>query len=138
MFSNRVAAFGLALAFEEGNPQSPLLAAFFQPTFDVAGNSGLEYEEWDWLRDQAPPVSWWRDWDKCERLAAAFAHLIEKQNASLETVFGIVHSRQAIRKVAAFLDDDRDTRRYLKSLRETAKAYSNIGTREQRQTLLEG
>ena len=93
--------------------------------------------EWEWLREQAPSVHWWRDWDKCERLAAALARLLEKQNASLETVFGIVYNRQAIRKVAAILDDDRHTRPYLKSLRKMAEASSNIGTREQRDALLE-
>ena len=78
-----------------------------------------------------------RDWDKCERLAAALGHLLEKQNAPLETVFEIIYSRQAIRKVAATLDDDRDTRSYVESLRKTAEASSNIGTREQRDALLE-
>jgi len=132
----RIAAFGLTLAFWESNVNSPLLAVCFQPTYDAAGNSRLEYEEWDWLREQAPAVSWWRDWDKCERLAAALARLFEKQKASLETVLGIVYSRQAIRKVAAILDGDRDARPYLKLLRKTAEASSSIGTREQREALL--
>jgi hypothetical protein len=133
----RVAAFGLTLAFWEGNANSPLLAACFQPTYDAVGSSCLEYEEWDWLREHAPSVSWYRDWDRCERLAAALAHLFEKQNASLETVFGVVHSRPAIRKLAAILRDDRDTRPYLKSLRKTAEATISIGTPEMRHALLE-
>lgn len=132
----RVAAFGLTLAFWEGIATSPLFAACFQPTYDAAASSRLEYEEWDWLRDYAPSVSWYRDWDRCERLAAAVARLFEKQNASLENVFAIVHSRPAIRKVAAILDDDKDMRRYLKSLRKTAESSSS-GTREQRDALLE-
>lgn len=136
-FTPRVACFGLSLALAEGNSRSPLLASCFQPTYDAFGGSRVEYDEWDWLREQARPVSWWREWDKCERIAAALARLIEKQNASLETVFGIVHSRQAIRKVAAVLDDDKDTRPYLKSLRKASKASPNIGTREQRDALLE-
>jgi hypothetical protein len=133
----RIAAFGLTLAFWEGNVNSPLLAACFQPTYDAASNSRLEYEEWDWLREQAPSVSWYRDWDRCERLAAALARLLERQNASLETVFGIVYSRHAIRRVANILDDDRDTRPYLKSLRKAAEASSSVGTRDQRDALLE-
>lgn len=136
VFAPRVAAFGLALAFAEGNSRSPLFASCFQLTYDAAGSSRLEYDEWDWLREQAPPVSWWRDWDKCERLAAALARLIEKQDASLETVFGIVHSRAAISKVAAILNDNRDTRPYLKSLRKTVESSTGIGTREQRDALL--
>jgi hypothetical protein len=132
----RVAAFGLTLAFWEADVKSPLLAVCFQPTYDAAGSSRLEYEEWDWLREQAPAVSWYRDWDRCERLAAALGRLLEKRNASLETVFGIVHSRPAIRKVAAVLHDEKDTRPYLKALRKAVES-SSVGTREQRDALLE-
>jgi hypothetical protein len=132
----RVAAFGLTLAFWEGIASSPLLATCFQPTYEALGRSRLEYEEWDWLREHAPPVAWYRDWDRCERLAAAVARLFEKQNASLESVFAVVQSRAAIRKVAAVLDDYGDTRPYLKSLRKAADASFGIGTREQRDALL--
>jgi hypothetical protein len=137
MLSPRIAAFGLALALADGNTRSPLLAVCFQPAYDAASSSRLEYEEWDWLREQAPPAFWYRDWDRCERLAAALARLFERQNASLETVFEIVYSRQAIRKIAAILGNDRETRPYLRSLRKTAESSSSIGTRGQRDALLE-
>lgn len=132
----RVAAFGLALAFWEADVKSPLLSVCFQPTYDAASSSRLEHEEWEWLREQAPAVSWYRDWDRCERLAAALARLLTGRDASLEIFFGIVHSRQAIRKITALLDDDRNSRPYLKSLRR-AVASSSIGKREQRDALLE-
>jgi hypothetical protein len=129
-----VAAFGLTLAFWEYAANSPLLAASFQATYDAASGSRLEYEEWDWLREHAPSVSWYRDWDKCERLALAVARLFEKQNASVETVLAVVHSRAAIRKVVAILDANLDTRSYLRSLRRAVEG-SSIGTREQRDAL---
>lgn len=135
-FPSRVAAFGLTLAFWEGSLKSPLFAVCFQPTYDAVRNSRLEQDEWEWIREYAPSSSFWRDWDKCERLAMALARLFEKQNASLKTVFEIVHSRPAIRRLAAVLDDDRDTRSYLKSLRKVGES-SSIGTREQRDALLE-
>lgn len=134
--SPRVAAFGLALALAERG-LSPLFATCFQPTYDALASSRLEYEEWDWLRKHAPPVSWWRDWDNCQRIAAALARRFERQDAPLETVFGILRGRAAIRKVASVLHDDRDTRPYLKSLRKASEASSSIGTREQRDALLE-
>jgi hypothetical protein len=133
----RLAAFGLALAFWEDNVQSPLFARCFQPTYDAAASSRLEHDEWEWLREYAPSSSYWRDWDKCERLAKAMARLIEKQNASLELVFAIVRSRSALRKVAGVLGDDRSTRPYLKSLRKAAES-SATGTREQRDAVLGG
>jgi hypothetical protein len=130
----RVAAFGLALALWEGSATSRLLAVCFQATYDAAAASRLEYDEWDWLREHAPPVSWWRDWDKCERLAAAVARLLDKQKAPLETVFEIVRDAEAMRKVAAVLDDGRDSRAYLKLLRRAVES-SSIGTRGQREAL---
>jgi GTPase-associated protein 1, N-terminal domain type 1 len=134
--ASRVAAFGLTLAFWEADVKSPLLAVCFQPTYDAAGSSRLEFEEWEWLKVQAPAVSWYRDWDRCERLAAALARLLQERKASLETVFGIIHSRPAIRKVAAVLDDEKDMRPYLKALRKAVES-SSLGTLEQRAALLE-
>lgn len=133
-FPSRVAAFGLTLAFWEGSLDSPLFAKCFQPAYDAAASSRLEYEAWEWIQEYAPSSYWWRDWDKCERLAKAIARLFEKRRASLETVFGIVHSPPAIKKIVAALDDNRDTRPYLKALRK-AVASSSIGNREQRDAL---
>jgi hypothetical protein len=132
----RVAAFGLTLALWEADVKSALLAVCFQPTYDAAATSRLESDEWDWLRERAPSVSWYRDWDRCERLAAAVAKLFDRKRASLELVFSVVQSRAAIRKVAEVLDDDRDRRPYLRSLRKTAKS-SSAGSRAQRDALLE-
>jgi hypothetical protein len=133
----RVAAFGLTLAFWEGNVESPLFAVCFQPAYDAAENSRLEYDEWEWVREYAPSTSYWRDWDKCERLAKAISRLLAKGNASLDTLFEILRSRLAIRKVVNLLDDDRDTRPYLKMLRNSAR-LSSMGSSEQRDALLEG
>ncbi|PKM46863.1 MAG: hypothetical protein CVV05_00155 [Gammaproteobacteria bacterium HGW-Gammaproteobacteria-1] len=135
--ASRIAAFGLSLAFWEHSVNSPLFAVCFQPTYDAAGNSRLEYDEWEWMREYAPSLSYWRDWDRCERLAKAIARLFAEENASLETVFGIVHSPQAVKKVADMLDDDRNTCSYLKTLRKSAE-FSSIGSHEQRTALLKG
>jgi hypothetical protein len=120
-----------------GAASSPLLSACFQPTYDAAGNSRLEYEEWDWLREHAPSVSWYRDWDRCERLAAAVARLFERQSASLDTVVGVVRSRAAIGKMVAVLHDRWEARPYLKARRKAVNGTMSIGTREQRDALLE-
>jgi hypothetical protein len=130
----RVAAFGLALGLS-ARRLSPLLVACFQPTFDAFATSRVEQEEWEWLRDLAPPVAWWRDWDRCDRIAAALARLLNEQDASLAAVFSIVRSGTAIRNVASVLDGAKDTRPYLKALRKASKASPGIGTNEQRDAL---
>jgi hypothetical protein len=133
----RVAAFGLALALSKPQLLSPLLTMCFQPTFDALEGSRLEYEEWEWLREQAPPLSWWRDWDKCERIATALARRLEKQDASLVTVFEILKNRSAIRKVVVALDDKWESRQYLKALRKACAESPGVGTQDQRDSLLE-
>ena len=132
----RVAAFGLALALS-ARSLAPLLATCFQPTFDALADQRIDYDAWQWLRELAPAVSWWRDWDKCERIAATIGRLLERHDASLETVFSILRSRAAIRKVAAALHDSRDTRPYVKALRRRSVAEPAIGTGKQRDALLE-
>lgn len=136
LISSRVAAFGLALAFWEGNVNSPLFEKCFQSTYDAAWSSRLEYDEWEWVREYAPSLSYRRDWDKCERLAASMARLFVRQSSSLEVVFSIIHSSPSIRRVVAILDNGWSTRPYLRALRMTALS-SSCGMREQRDALLE-
>lgn len=131
----RVCAFGLALAFWEGSITSPLFSLYFQSTFDAAGSSRLDYDEWDWLREWAPPKTFWREWDRCERLAGAVARLMAKQNASVETMMEIVRSTKTIRKVVELLEDDYETRQYIKDIRVAVK-YSFTGTPEQKNAIL--
>ena len=134
-FAIREASFGLTLAFSEGDINSPLFPACFQRVYDAAGAARLTNEEWDWLNDHVPRVNRWRGWDRCERIADALAQLLVISNASLETLFGIVHSRSAMEKLTDILRSRWDTRVYLKSLRGAAES-SNAGSRDQREALL--
>jgi len=57
--------------------------------------------------------------------------------ATVPRIDGVEYLKRAsLRKVAAILDDDRNTRPYLKSLRYAAES-STVGTREQRDAILE-
>lgn len=120
----RIAAFGLSLAWSLGDVQSPLLAACFQSTYDAAKDSQLEHEEWEWIREFAPPAFYWKDWDKCERLALAMARLFERNWTPLLTISGIIRSQHAIRQFAMALHDNRDFKPYLKWLQTEAKALN--------------
>lgn len=132
--SPRVAAFGLALAFSRRSV-SPLLETCFQPTFDALAGAHFDYDAWEWLRDLAPAVSWWRDWDRCERIAAALARQLEAQEVPLAKVFSIVRTAFAIQKVVGALGIDRQARWYLKLLRQACEADPSLGSREQRSAL---
>lgn len=133
----RVAAFGLALAFAHGNARSSLLSRCFEAVYYEASRTNLEYEAWDWLQRHASPVSRWREWDKCERLAAALARILERDDAALETVFRIVLSRQVMGSLTAVLEKDRNLRPYLNALRKAVRRAPGVGTSDQRDALLE-
>lgn len=135
-FSPRVAAFGLSLSLAEGRVDSSLLALCFQPTYDALSTSKIESDEWDWLMQYAPSLNWRKDWDKCERIAAALARLASKQSASVETIFAIARSPYAIGKIVSVLNEEKTLRQYLRSLRRSAMDFTDSGTREQRDALL--
>ena len=62
-------AFLLALSFNNPDLNAPLLAAAaFQVVHDAAEKEKLPYVSWRLLAHQAPSLSWWGEWDKCQRL----------------------------------------------------------------------
>ena len=69
-------AFLLALGFNNPQPRAyELVARAFQIVHDAAEKDELGYDNWRLLNYQVPTISWWRNWDKCERLRRA---LVEK------------------------------------------------------------
>ncbi len=51
-----------------------LVSLSFQDVYDAAALNELQYDSWRMLERHAPSVSWFRDWDKCERLRAALVN----------------------------------------------------------------
>jgi hypothetical protein len=69
-------AFMLSLGFNNpGVNAFELVSRSFQIVHDAAEKDSLKYESWACLKNHVPSISWWRDWDKCERLRRA---LIDK------------------------------------------------------------
>lgn len=130
----RVAAFGVALALSEPG-RLALLECFFQTVYEALATGKLEYEVWEWMRKFAPPISRWREWDKCERIAWASALLLARENASPRVFFETVRSSNALAHVIRALDDDRDRRRYLKSLRNACEEDVSLATTAQRKLI---
>ncbi len=129
-----VACFGLALGL--GQPaESNLVLGFFQPVFDALEANSLEYAAWDWIRDYAPSLSWWRDWDKCERLAAAVARRLAEGRVEPLAVLRAVRNEAALRHVVRALAAKRESRNYLESLRKASSRDPGLGTTTQRRVL---
>lgn len=133
--TSRVASFGLALALADRS-RAQLVSKCFQSVYDSLASEGLDQDAWNWLRDLSPPSSWWRDWDKCERVAFAVAGTLARSDAPLDLVFATARTKDALKKVVSGLDDDRDRRKYLKGLRRSCRANPSVGTALQRELLL--
>jgi hypothetical protein len=131
-----VAAFGLALGFREPE-QGNLIFGFFQHVFNALETDSLDYVAWEWIRDYAPSISWWRDWDKCERLAAAVARRLMGNSVPAPEFFRAVRTEAALRHVVCALDSKREGRAYRKLLRKACSRDPSLGTPTQRRILLE-
>lgn len=133
----RAMVFLLALSFHNPDENAPsLVAASFQRVYDAAAAAQIQYDTWRLLRYQAPPISWWRDWDKCQRLRSALVeHFIRYQ-----WEFAIF--LKAIPRAATFeaiIEDYSGKSKGRKFLRSIAsEVYSNrlSATEEQRRALL--
>jgi hypothetical protein len=67
-----VMCFLLALGFHNPKPSgADLVTQAFEIVHAAAENKRLNYSDWGVLQSQAPPTSFWRGWDWCERLRCA-------------------------------------------------------------------
>lgn len=130
----RVMVFGFVVALAVDN-LSDLMAACFQHTFDALADERVDSEEWSWICHVTSPISWWREWDRCERIVMAISHRLERHSATLDTVFRIAKSRLAVRKLVSALKGEKMGRSYLISLRRELAGSKLIGSREQREEL---
>lgn len=66
---SRASAFLLAVGFTERSAAAArLVALLFQSVHQEASEDRLPHLAWTLLEPLVPSLSWWRDWDRCERL----------------------------------------------------------------------
>jgi hypothetical protein len=62
-------SFFLALGFDNpGLGSEKLVSRSFQTIHDAAADDILPFDCWKLIERELPPLSFWRNWDKCERL----------------------------------------------------------------------
>jgi hypothetical protein len=67
-----VAGFLFAIALRACDLRATeLVISTFTITHDSGRLDKLPYQTWRAIEKVAPSLSWWRDWDKCERIRAA-------------------------------------------------------------------
>jgi hypothetical protein len=81
----RLHAFGLALAFDIASPKASSLAVLtFDTVHNAAARSRLDYDAWSLFENHVPFLSWWRNWDKCERLRRGLIERFERNRWAVD------------------------------------------------------
>jgi hypothetical protein len=95
-----VMSFLLALGFNNPDPQAAqLVAGAFQSVHDAAEMERLPYPSWRLLMYQAPSLSWWGEWDKCERLRRALVDKFIRFKWNLQFFLDAVKRPDTLREV---------------------------------------
>jgi hypothetical protein len=69
---------------------------------DAAENDELDYDSWQLLKDQVPSLSWWRDWDKCERLRRALVDRFIRYDWPVDQFLRSVKNEETFRRIVDF------------------------------------
>jgi hypothetical protein len=81
----RLHAFGLALALDIASQAASSLAVLtFDTVHNAAATSRLDYDAWSLFENHVPFLSWWRNWDKCERLRRGLIERFERNRWAVE------------------------------------------------------
>lgn len=109
--------FLLALGLKNQVSHSEELVAYsFECVHDAAADGVLEYETWTLLRTELPSLSWWGDWDKCERLRLGLIERFLEDNWRPIYFLRAVKNPETFRQLVAILKQTENGRRFLKGL----------------------
>lgn len=129
-------AFLLAIAFDNTGPGAEELAArTFQCVDDAAASDRLSYRAWRHLEPYLPSLSWWRDWDKCERLRRGLVERVLRRDWPVETLFAAAQRKESFRRVIEILDWTRDGRDLLDRAMAEVRSGTVLATDWQREIL---
>ncbi len=93
-------AFFLALSFNNpGTRAEELIAYAFATIHEAAENDELDYDSWMLLRDQLPSLSWWSNWDRCERLRRTLIERFIRYEWSVEQFLRSTEYEELFQKI---------------------------------------
>lgn len=132
----RVSAFLLALGLTVSEPQgATLIRAGYPAVYAAARNDSLPYTLWRWLDDHLPPVSWWRRWDRCERLSLGLVDRFAQDGWPLQSFIDAVEGSDAFAQALAVTEHHSRGRAFLRRLIADADAGRPRLTNAQRDEL---
>jgi hypothetical protein len=131
-----VMSFLLAYAFTEPAVEASRVVIFAFPIVHrAAASNTLSYHGWDRLRDLAPSLSRWREWDRCERLRAALVDNFIRKGWPVSDFLAALKDKETFQAVVEYCDSEKKGRRFLESVHTQIKRNSQIATPDQTQVL---
>lgn len=128
--------FLLALGFNNPGPRAPeLVASAFQIVHDAAASGELSYEVWSLIKDQVPSLTWWREWDKCERMRRALVERFIRYRWPIELFLQAVKSEDTFEKITDFSQSNAAARAFVRSIAEQVFRGQVDVTSSQREAL---
>lgn len=116
-------AFSLALAFQlNGSRAAELCRLSFQNAYAAAANQTMPYSAWSMLETLVPHISWFKDWDRCERMRRALMLCFCNDQWPLEYLFSILHRAETLHDFAKTAACFSDGRRLLSRVVETIES----------------
>jgi len=129
--------FLLALSFHNPDENAPaLVAASFQRVYDAAAAEQIQYETWRLLMYQAPSLSWWRDWDKCQRLRNALVEHFMRYEWELDFFLKSIPRPATFEALIEDFVGKSKGRKFLRSIANDVYGDRLSATEEQRRALL--
>lgn len=112
-------AFILALGFDNPDPGAcGLVVQAFQTVHDAAERDELGYGSWRLLKDQVPSLSWWQNWDKCERLRRALVEIFYRHDWPTQDFLRAVKRQDTFRRMVDFCCSKSWGRKFLEKVAE--------------------
>jgi len=113
----RTMAFSLALAFNNpGLGAEKLAAQVFETVHEAAENNELDDSSWLMLKNHVPSLSWWGDWDKCERLRRALVDKFIRYDWSIDGFLEAVNREKTFRQIVASCKTTESGKAFLRSV----------------------
>ncbi len=133
----RVMAFLLALGFNNPDKHAPeLVVEAFHPVHEAAARDRLPYASWRLLMYQAPSLSWWGEWDKCERLRQALIDKFIRYGWNVEFFLRAVKHSDTFARVLYSCNEKGRGRKFIRRVAQGVAGGYIAATEEQRQVLM--
>lgn len=128
--------FFLALSFNNPGARTEELTAYaFESVHEAAENGELDHDSWMLLRGQLPSLSWWSDWDTCERLRRALIERFIRYEWSVDQFLRSTEREELFQRIVESCKVTTSGRIFLKKLARLAARGEIPATNAQRSML---